>query len=74
MSSEEVGFIFVIIIGLLLPLIVGAFLALNDESGKISGIEWAIIINANVTWWLIIIVGLLVYYRTPVQKPISKSV
>jgi hypothetical protein len=70
----ELMILFFIVVGLLLPLIVGAFLALNSGSGKISGIEWAIIINANVTWWLVIAVGLLVYYRTTVQKPISKSV
>jgi hypothetical protein len=80
--SNELGLLFLIVIGLLLPLIVGAFLALNDGSGKISGIEWGIIINDNVTWWLVIVVGLLVYYHdclwysstiTTCAKPIPKS-
>jgi hypothetical protein len=36
--------------------------------------SWRIIFNANMTWWLVIVVGFLIFYRTTVQKLISKPV
>jgi uncharacterized RDD family membrane protein YckC len=82
MSFVEVEFFFLvlILIGLLLPLIVGSLLAGNggppwtNDAGKISGMSWGFMINANVTWWLVIVVGFLIYNRAPVQKPSSKPV
>jgi uncharacterized BrkB/YihY/UPF0761 family membrane protein len=78
--GRELLFLILIVVGLLLPLVAGSILALNsgspwtNDAGKISGMSWGIIINANVTWWLVIVVGFLIYYRTTVQKPISKPI
>jgi hypothetical protein len=55
-----------ILIGVFLPLIVGMIYVQSNgspwtnDAGNISGMSWGILINANVTWWLVIVVGFLI--------------
>jgi large-conductance mechanosensitive channel len=62
----ELLIIILILIGVFLPLFVGMIYVQSNgspwtsDAGNISGMSWGILINANVTWWLVIVVVFLI--------------